>query len=165
MGNKGKNVLAEEFQREIKTTLKVLRAYSQKKQDLIPADKLRSMKDLTWVLFIDLMLTSQALDGKIDWEKMHAVPASLKEIIAALEKEGKSLNEKLKKVSEEQFSKSKVDFFAGPGKMDKIPVQAVCWIAFKDHIYHRGRISVYFRIAGGEKLPSIYGLTADEPWM
>jgi uncharacterized damage-inducible protein DinB len=30
--------------------------------------------------------------------------------------------------------------------------------------HHRGQLSVYLRLADG-KVPSIYGPTADEPWM
>lgn len=33
-----------------------------------------------------------------------------------------------------------------------------------DNVHHRGQFSVYLRMAGG-KVPSIYGPTADEPWM
>jgi uncharacterized damage-inducible protein DinB len=33
-----------------------------------------------------------------------------------------------------------------------------------DSVHHRGQFSVYLRMADG-KVPSIYGPTADEPWM
>lgn len=33
-----------------------------------------------------------------------------------------------------------------------------------DSVHHRGQFSVYLRLAGG-KVPSIYGPSADEPWM
>jgi uncharacterized damage-inducible protein DinB len=38
------------------------------------------------------------------------------------------------------------------------------WFIFLDSIHHRGQMSVYLRCAGG-KVPSIYGPSADEPWM
>jgi uncharacterized damage-inducible protein DinB len=38
------------------------------------------------------------------------------------------------------------------------------WLAVMDAVHHRGQMSVYIRLAGG-KVPSIYGPTADEPWM
>jgi uncharacterized damage-inducible protein DinB len=40
----------------------------------------------------------------------------------------------------------------------------VAWMILSDQIHHRGQFSVYLRMAGG-KVPSIYGPTADEPWM
>jgi len=33
-----------------------------------------------------------------------------------------------------------------------------------DQIHHRGQLSIYMRIAGA-KVPSIYGPSADEPWI
>jgi len=33
-----------------------------------------------------------------------------------------------------------------------------------DQIHHRGRFSIYLHMADG-KVPSIYGPTADEPWV
>ncbi len=38
------------------------------------------------------------------------------------------------------------------------------WMLLCDQIHHRGQFSIYLRMAGG-KVPSIYGPTADEPWM
>jgi len=38
------------------------------------------------------------------------------------------------------------------------------WFLLHDQIHHRGQLSIYLRMAGG-KLPSIYGPTADEPWI
>jgi len=38
------------------------------------------------------------------------------------------------------------------------------WFMLLDSIHHRGQLSVYVRMAGG-KVPSIYGPSADEPWV
>jgi uncharacterized damage-inducible protein DinB len=40
----------------------------------------------------------------------------------------------------------------------------VLWTGVMDTVHHRGQFSVYLRMAGG-KVPSIYGPSADEPWM
>ena len=40
----------------------------------------------------------------------------------------------------------------------------VLWLMLNDSIHHRGQLSVYERMAGG-LVPSIYGPSADEPWM
>ena len=44
------------------------------------------------------------------------------------------------------------------------PAFDVLWGILMDSIHHRGQFSVYLRMAGG-KVPSIYGPSADEPWM
>lgn len=38
------------------------------------------------------------------------------------------------------------------------------WFLLFDEIHHRGQFSIYLRMADG-KVPSIYGPSADEPWM
>jgi uncharacterized damage-inducible protein DinB len=57
-----------------------------------------------------------------------------------------------------------VKFPVGPGKMGDMTKMQFLWMLYCDQIHHRGQFSVYLRMADG-KLPSIYGPTADEPWM
>ena len=40
----------------------------------------------------------------------------------------------------------------------------VFWTGVMETGHHRGQVSVYSRMAGA-KVPSIYGPSADEPWM
>lgn len=41
----------------------------------------------------------------------------------------------------------------------------ILWTGVVMHAaHHRGQLSVYLRLMG-EKVPSIYGPSADEPWM
>jgi uncharacterized damage-inducible protein DinB len=40
----------------------------------------------------------------------------------------------------------------------------VRWLMLMDGVHHRGPLSVYLRMADGT-VPSIYGPSADEPWM
>jgi uncharacterized damage-inducible protein DinB len=58
----------------------------------------------------------------------------------------------------------KVRFMTGPGTIGKISRMDWLWFLLHDEIHHRGQFSVYLRMADG-RLPSIYGPTADEPWM
>jgi uncharacterized damage-inducible protein DinB len=55
-------------------------------------------------------------------------------------------------------------FFTAPKQTGEVPKIQVAWLMLCDQIHHRGQFSVYMRIAGA-KVPSIYGPTADEPWM
>jgi uncharacterized damage-inducible protein DinB len=57
-----------------------------------------------------------------------------------------------------------IQFFTGPKQMGDFPVSEVLWLMLMDSVHHRGQFSVYLRMTGC-KVPSIYGPTADEPWM
>ena len=52
----------------------------------------------------------------------------------------------------------------GPKQMGDVPRSQIGWLTVMDMVHHRGQFSVYLRVAGG-KVPSIYGPSADEPWM
>lgn len=51
-----------------------------------------------------------------------------------------------------------------PKQMGDFRKADVLWMMMMDAVHHRGQFSVYLRMAGG-KVPSIYGPSADEPWM
>ena len=57
-----------------------------------------------------------------------------------------------------------VSFFTAPKQMGPMPVIELMWFMVMDSIHHRGQLSVYLRMMGA-KVPSIYGPSADEPWM
>jgi uncharacterized damage-inducible protein DinB len=51
-----------------------------------------------------------------------------------------------------------------PKTIGDVPKIDLLWMVLHDQIHHRGQFSIYLRMADG-KVPSIYGPTADEPWM
>jgi uncharacterized damage-inducible protein DinB len=57
-----------------------------------------------------------------------------------------------------------VKFFTGPKTIGEIPLIDFLRLMLHDEIHHRGQFSVYKRMADG-RVPSIYGPSADEPWM
>ena len=57
-----------------------------------------------------------------------------------------------------------IEFFVGPKRTSHIPVAELIWFMLLDSIHHRGQLSVFLR-AMHAKVPSIYGPSADEPWM
>ena len=69
----------------------------------------------------------------------------------------------MSRASEEALNKT-VQFPVGPGKMGDFRAMDVLWTSLMDQVHHRGQFSVYLRLAGA-KVPSIYGPSADEPWM
>jgi len=69
----------------------------------------------------------------------------------------------LKKTENQELNGS-VLFMVAPREKGNVPLADFADFMLGDQIHHRGQLSVYLRMAGG-KVPSIYGPSADEPWM
>ena len=69
----------------------------------------------------------------------------------------------LTKAPDEAFQGT-IKFFIAPKTMGDVPKLQFFWFMLCDQIHHRGQLTVYLRMTGG-KVPSIYGPSADEPWM
>ena len=159
-----KDMYLSNWDREHKTTLKVLKAYPVDKQDMKPAEKARSAKELAEIFVGEQsVIVEGVLNGKIEFGGHAATVPALPEIISALEKSYPAIASKVAAMSEEEWN-SMMDFPVGPGQMGKLRKADILWIALQDQIHHRGQFSVYLRLAGA-KVPSIYGPSADEPWM
>ena len=79
------------------------------------------------------------------------------------QKAHQGLRQLVSSASDEDLSK-KVHFFTAPRTMSEISRIDFLNFLVVDQIHHRGQFSVYLRMADG-KVPSIYGPTADEPWI
>ncbi|SYZ74763.1 DinB family protein [Candidatus Zixiibacteriota bacterium] len=149
--------------REHKTTLKILKAFPSAKTDFKPADKSRSAKELAWTFVMEqATMVDGVIKGHVDFENAPKIPSTFQETVAKFEGDYPLLVDKLKAMPDTDWD-SKMDFFVGPGKIDKVRKGDLLWGALYDMIHHRGQMSVYLRMTGG-KVPSIYGPTADEPW-
>ncbi len=151
---------------ELQTTLKVLRAVPTHRLDYKPHEKSRSVGELAWVFASEEGFLNMIINGKIEMENLGAppaVPATMDEIIAKLESAYKASNDRVKNMSDDGFN-AMMDFFTAPGQMGPMRKGDILWMMVMDHVHHRGQMSVYLRLVGG-KVPSIYGPTADEPWM
>ncbi len=152
------------MEREHKVLMKLLKEFPAAKADYTPAEKTRSAKDLAWTFAAEQMVySSAAKTGKIEFDKMPKAPATWAEVLSALEKNQPKAIEDVKSMTEEEWN-SMMDFFVGPGQMGKLRRADVLWIMMYDMIHHRGQFSIYNRLVGA-KVPSIYGPSADEPWM
>jgi uncharacterized damage-inducible protein DinB len=159
-----KDQLLSTMERELPTTLKLLKAYPTAKGDFRPHEKSKSAKDLAWTFVSEGFMGEGALQGKIDFSQvMPPAPASMNDVIATFEKTQKSMMDKIRQTPETELNKT-VAFPVGPGKMADLRRMDVLWTTVMDQVHHRGQFSVYLRMAGG-KVPSIYGPSADEPWM
>jgi uncharacterized damage-inducible protein DinB len=156
------------FKMETATTLKVLKAYPKDKMDLKPASKSKNARDLAWTFAMENGLAEKSLTGTMDWSKPPSAPPpapeSMDAIIGAIDQGNKKIVALVEKLGDEQMLGETVKFFVGPKTLGDIPRIQFLWMLLCDQIHHRGQFSVYLRMADG-KLPSIYGPTADEPWM
>ncbi len=151
------------LEREFPTTMKVLKAFPSTKGDIKPHAKSKSARELAWNFVTEEKAGAQALDGAIDFNKIPPAPASLQDIISTFEREHRAFVERIKKTPDAELNKP-VKFFTGPKRMEDMRKMDVLWFMLMDSVHHRGQMSVYLRMADA-KVPSIYGPTADEPWM
>jgi uncharacterized damage-inducible protein DinB len=159
-----KEMFLNVWKMEFEITKKILKAYPVEHADLKPGAKGRTAKELIGVFVGEQFVAEGAMNGKIDMSGAGMkLPDSIPDIISHYESNFARLYEKAKNMSDAQWN-ADVEFPAGPGKMGKFRAADVLWITVHDMIHHRGQLSIYFRIAGA-KLPSIYGPSADEPWM
>ncbi len=157
------------YEREHAITMKVLRAYPADQADLKPHPVCKTAKQLAWVFVAERGLGTHAMnDGLValmsgSGGALPPAPDRWEDVLTALEAAHREFAQLIAGYSDEEFH-APVHFFSGPGKMETQPRRDVAWFLLHDQIHHRGQLSIYLRIAGG-KVPSIYGPSADEPWM
>ena len=159
-----KDMFLQTFQRECETTLKVLRAYPADKGEYRPHEKSRTARELAWTFTIEQGFAGMGLAGAIDFSgPMPQPPATFAECITAFENAGRDLVKKVSQTNDEALERM-LQAPVGPGRMGTVRTLDFLWMTLMDQVHHRGQLSVYLRMVGG-KVPSIYGPTADEPWM
>jgi uncharacterized damage-inducible protein DinB len=166
----GKDVFLQTFDNEHATTMRVLRAYPEDQLDLKPSPRSNSARQLAWTLALECYL------GERVWRDDFAngfqaaapgappkPPEAWSEMLDAIESHSRAWRTLVANTTDEDLA-AKVHFFTAPKTLGEITRMDWAWFLLHDQIHHRGQFSVYLRIAGG-KLPSIYGPTADEPWV
>ena len=107
------------LQKEVPTTMKVLKAYPSAKADLKPHAKCKSARELAWMFVTEQKASEQALEGGIEFGKMPPAPGTLPEVIAAYERSSQAFVERIKKTPEAELNKT-VKFFVAPKQMGDI---------------------------------------------
>jgi uncharacterized damage-inducible protein DinB len=154
------DVLAREFP----TTLKVMRAYPSGRDDFKPHERSYSAARLVHTFTQENGVVIAAIRGELKMPpNFPPPPATLAEAVAAYERGARALIETVREMPDSRLFE-KVTFFTGPRQMGEIPIIDIMWLMLMDSVHHRGQLSVYVRMAGG-RVPSIYGPSADEPWM
>jgi uncharacterized damage-inducible protein DinB len=152
------------FTREFPTTLKVMKAYPPGKDDFKPHERSFAASRLVHTFSIENGVVYKAVRGELTMPpELPPVPATYAEAIANYERGAKELMAAVEEMPDSRLSEE-VNFFTGPKQMGMVPISQVMWLMLMDSIHHRGQLSIYIRMAGG-RVPSIYGPSADEPWM
>ena len=152
------------FAKEYPVTVKLMKAYPADQDDFRPHARSTPAAMLAHTFSLANALVAKAITGELTMPPdFPPAPASYSEAVANYERGAQELLEALEEMPESRLSET-VDFFTGPGQIGPIPVGDLLWLMLLDSVHHRGQLSVYVRMAGG-KVPSIYGPSADEPWM
>ncbi len=159
-----RQLFISKWEREFQTTVKVLKAYPEGKADLQPHAKCPNAKDLAFKMAMEeTLFVNGAITGQFDFMSKHEPPATLGALIAKFEQDHRANVAKVQAMSDADFDKQ-VNFFVAPKTPGLVRSGDTLWLMLNDTIHHRGQFSIYLRLADG-KVPSIYGPTADEPWM
>ncbi len=159
-----KEMFLTTWEREFQTTLRVLKAYPTDKIDLKPSEKSKSAKDLAWMFVAEEgVIIDGVCKGKVDFSTLPKPPATFQQIISAYEGNHNVNVDRVKAITDGEWNSS-IQWMVAPKQMGQVRRADLLWLAVMDNVHHRGQLSVYLRLAGA-KVPSIYGPTADEPWM
>jgi len=151
------------FEKEYQTTRKLLHLYPPDKVSLKPSDKSRTAQELAWMMTLNQMVPTIALDRtELLGTGMPQAPGTWDAIMAAFDKAHNDTAARLAHTNETEWS-SELKMPVGPKQMGAMPRGQALWFFLYDSIHHRGEFVVYARMAGA-KVPSIYGPTADESW-
>lgn len=162
-----KQTFLEHYDKEHATTMRVLRAYPEDQLDLKPSPRSNSAREVAWIFVLERYLGMKVWTDELVKQGMSgkppAPPQDWNELLGALEKAHQDFRDVIAAASDDELHEN-VHFLTAPKTMGEISRHDWIWFLLHDQIHHRGQFSVYLRMAGG-KVPSIYGPTADEPWI
>lgn len=156
-----KEIFLRIWDREAKTTARVIRAFPEDNLDRKPHERSRSIRDLAWQCVIDERVIERIVGGENDLRNAPPNPfplETMEEIAAAYELAHREASEKMRQ-PETQFSKTVTVRLRG-GSIQLEQAETI-WGNLLDQIHHRGQLTVYLRQADG-KVPAIYGPSGDE---
>ena len=140
---------------ESKTTRNVL-ARIPEGSDYRPDPKSRTAQQIAWQIVCEERMIIDALEsGKAEWTPP-AMPAAMKDVLEAYERQSAGMAERWKAVPADRWNGT-LEFFGR-----QRPASPMAWSFLFDIVHHRGQISSYLRPMGST-VPQIYGPSADEP--
>lgn len=146
------------IEHEFPTTKKVIGATPDERLDWRPHPKGMTAGDLAWhismghVMFLEGIATQ-----KFVLQEPPPRPKTIAEMLAVYEQRSPELTARIKALPAEKLAaNTKCAIF-------DFPLFTYLHMLLAHEIHHRGQLSAYLR-AMGEKVPSIYGGSADEPF-
>jgi uncharacterized damage-inducible protein DinB len=140
---------------EAKTTRKVF-ARIPEGSTYRPDPKSRTAQEIAWQIACEELMIIEALEtGKAEW-KPPPLPATMKEVVAAYEKQSADIIRRWKALPAARWDGT-LSFFG-----DERPASPMAWSFLFDIVHHRGQITTYLRPMGST-VPQVYGPSADEP--
>lgn len=150
-----KDLFTKFWTTESKTTQKVL-ARIPEGSDYKPDPKSRTAQEIAWQIVCEEKMIIEALEnGTAEWAPP-AMPASMKAVLAAYEKQSADIVARWNALPAERWN-GQLEFFG-----NKRPASPMAWSFLFDIVHHRGQISTYLRPMGST-VPQIYGPSGDEP--
>ncbi len=151
--------------REHATTVKILKQLPADKADFTPTkEKTKSAKSLAEVFIAELgLIADGVVKGQIDFTVQTPKFSSYADVLQGYEQAYNATAARIKAMPEAEWNAT-MAFPTGPKQMSQLRKGDILWTMLMDSIHHRGQFSVYLRLVGA-KVPSIYGPSADEPWM
>lgn len=160
-----KQQFLDSYEREHKTTMKVLRAYPADKSELKPHARLRTAREIAWVFVLERGLGTVVMNGQFGTAPPSPPPPAppWNDVLAGLEKAHREFGDLVRGMPDDELMETS-KFLTGPKQVGDVKRIDFLWFMLSDQIHHRGQLSVYLRLADA-KVPSIYGPSGDEPWM
>jgi len=140
---------------ESKTTSKVLSRIPEG-STYKPDPKSRTAQEIAWQIVCEEKMIIDALEtGKAEWAPP-AMPATMKEIAAAYDKQSAEMTARWSALPASRWDGA-LEFFGSSR-----PASPMAWSFLFDIVHHRGQITTYLRPMGST-VPQIYGPSGDEP--
>jgi len=159
-----KQQFIDSLQREHEKTRRVIEAYPADQGEFRPHPRSSNARQLVWTFAVEERLILAALKDQLKLGGgFPPAPESWEEVVSAFKQAHKDVAAALAAARDDEFAGT-VKFFTAQKTMGDLPKMEFFWFMLCDQIHHRGQLSVYLRMAGG-KVPSIYGPSADEPWL
>ena len=159
--------LIDAFEREHAITMKVLRAFPPAQAELRPHPTCKTARELAFVFALERGLAEMVYHNAFATSAPSGSPPPVPETwdatLRAVEESQRRFLELLRSADDAALAEE-VRFFTGPKTMGDYARRDFLWFLVHDEIHHRGQFSIYLRMSGA-KVPSIYGPSADEPWM
>lgn len=142
--------------------IRVLNALPEEKAEFRPHEKARPAENIAMQLATQPLLIANILnlgDVNLAEEKME-MDEGMDITVSEAEKNFAELMESVDEMSEEEWENGKASVVFPNGRWET-GKRDMAWGLLFDMIHHRGQLSTYIR-AMDEKVPSIYGGSADE---